>query len=87
LFREIKEELGITELEIVKLIRVWHLFRGSEKVDNELIGITYHCQTLSDRVVLSNEHQAYAWVMPQEAMNLIKVEGIRKDVEVFTLLP
>ena len=29
---------------------------------------------------LSHEHQAYKWVTPEEALQLIKVEGIKNDI-------
>ena len=44
--REVKEETGIENLEILSVLTVWHIFRGTEKIaQNELIGITYHCRT------------------------------------------
>jgi len=81
--REMKEELGIRSIEIVKVIRVWHIFRGSKKADNELIGITYHCRTKTEKMHLSDEHEEYQWVAPEEALTLVKVKGIRRDIEQF----
>ncbi|MCL4208397.1 NUDIX domain-containing protein [Patescibacteria group bacterium] len=82
--REVREEVGITDLEIVEVLTVWHIFRGSEKIaENELIGITYHCRTNQLEPVLSNEHQAFKWVTPEEALDLVKVDGIRRDIKKF----
>lgn len=39
--REVSEETGITDLEIGQVLRVWHIFRGPEIAENELIGITF----------------------------------------------
>lgn len=79
--REVKEEIGLSELEIVGVLTVWHIFRGTDEVaENELIGVTYHCRTLEEKPILSKEHQAYKWVTPQEALNLVKVEGIQRDI-------
>lgn len=81
--REVFEELGINDLELISLLSVWHIFRGSEKAENELIGITYHCRTHSKAVRLSPEHAGYKWVTPQEALTLVTVPGIKRDIEKF----
>lgn len=78
--RELKEELGLTKLEIKNVLTVWHIFRGPEKAKNELIGITYHCTTAEENIALSHEHIAYQWTTPEAALKLIKVEGIRRDL-------
>lgn len=82
--REVREETGIADLEIVDILTVWHIFRGSEETaENELIGVTYHCRTNQLEPKLSDEHQSYRWVTPDEALNLVKVDGIRRDVKKF----
>jgi 8-oxo-dGTP pyrophosphatase MutT (NUDIX family) len=83
LHREVYEESGITDLEVGEVLRVWHIFRGSEKAENELIGITFHCKTQQETVSISEEHAQYKWVTPEEALNLIEVEGIREDIQLF----
>ncbi|MEP7167188.1 MAG: NUDIX domain-containing protein [Candidatus Woesebacteria bacterium] len=79
--REVSEENGIDDLAIKGVLRVWHIYRGPETAENELIGITYVCETTAQKVSISHEHQAYRWVTPEEALELISVEGIRKDIE------
>jgi 8-oxo-dGTP diphosphatase len=82
--RELREETGLNDLEIVDLLTVWHILRGSEKlVENDLIGITYWCRTQTETIQLSQEHQAYQWVTPDEALKLVQVEGIRRDIQKF----
>ena len=82
--REVREEAGITDLQIISLLRVWHIFRGTEKLaENEVIGITYHCRTEQPEPTLSSEHQAYAWVHPEEALEMVQEDGIRRDIEKF----
>lgn len=82
--REVEEEVGIENLEVLSVLTAWHIFRGSEKnAQNELIGITYHCRTRTENVRLSSEHSAYKWVLPEEALNLVSVDGIRRDIEKF----
>lgn len=81
--RELFEEIGLKDLIIGQILSVWHIFRGPEKAENELIGITYHCTTKVETVTLSKEHVAYRWVDPEEALELVKVEGIRRDLKKF----
>jgi 8-oxo-dGTP pyrophosphatase MutT (NUDIX family) len=78
--REVKEELGITDLHIIRVLRVWHLFRGSESADNECIGITYFCNTLNPDITLSAEHDTYLWIDPDAALGKINIPGIREDI-------
>lgn len=84
--REMKEELGLTDLTIKQIISCWHIYRGPKKAENELIGITYYCTTDTNSITLSNEHSAFNWVTPEEALQLIQVDGIRKDIERYLVL-
>ncbi len=84
--REVFEELGIREITIHEVLRVWHIFRGSPKAENELIGITYHCRTSQEDVKVSAEHSQYRWVPAEEAAKLVSIDGIREDVNAFLKL-
>lgn len=81
--REQAEEVGLTDLTIKSILSNWHIFRGPETAENELIGITYHCQTSNKKITLSDEHAAYRWVKPAEALELVKIDGIRRDIQQF----
>lgn len=83
LFREVKEETGLINVEIKKLMRVWHIFRGEHEAEKEVYGFTFYCTVKNPSVKLSEEHTEFKWVTPQEALQLIKVPGIKKDVELF----
>lgn len=85
--RELKEETGLTDLTIGPILSVWHILRGTEKLpENDLIGITYACSTNTEKITLSSEHSAYKWVTPEEALQLITIEGIQRDVKLFVAL-
>jgi len=81
LLREVKEEVGLNDLKIIDILEVWHIFRGTEKIpENEVIGITYWCRTNKSKIELSDEHKDYKWITPQEALEKIKVEGVRLNI-------
>lgn len=80
LAREVAEELGITVVAGVPLT-CWHIYRGHEKtVENDLIGITFAATTFQAQVKLSQEHEEYRWVTATQALELITVEGIKRDI-------
>lgn len=69
ILREIAEETGITNFEIVKPLTLFHFFHGGIKdSENEIVGITFWCKTNEDKVTLSDEHLEYRWVTPEEAL-------------------
>lgn len=83
LYREIKEETGLTNLETIKPIRTFRYFAGPKSVENETIGITYWVKTISTNVVLSEEHDEHRWLDPKEALTLTNHHGIIKDIQAF----
>lgn len=79
--REVEEETGITNLQIAEILTNWHIYRGSKSAKNEMIGLTFVCETNQKDVKISFEHSDYKWCEPEEAVRIIKVPGIRRDVE------
>ena len=59
--RELKEETGIEETEIKGVAYVTLV-----NVSNPYLIIAYLCETKSENVILSNEHQAYLWADEDE---------------------
>lgn len=81
--RELMEELGIT-VTVGQPLTCWHIYRGHEEIaENELVGITFSATSSDLDVKLSDEHEEYRWVTPAEALELIKVEGIKRDIIAF----
>jgi len=78
--REVREETG-QEIEVLKPLTVFHDYRGEIIAENELLIITYWCKARSDQVVLSEEHSAYQWVSPKEALELAEHAGVRRDIQ------
>ncbi len=83
LIRELNEELGI-HVTVGSPLTCWHIYRGHEETaENELIGITYSATTTDMEIKLSDEHEEYRWVTPSEALSLVKVEGIHRDIKAY----
>jgi len=83
LARELFEETGLTEIKPQRLLRVWHFYRGEKTAETEVYGLTFHCLTSQTEITQSDEHQAYKWTTPTDALNLIKVPGIHADMEIY----
>ena len=82
-FREIKEETGITDIQIKKIAYISIL-------DGEIpdLLIVYLCETQTESVDISFEHQEYIWADEQECRTLLP-DAIISDFEknnVFDLL-
>ena len=80
--REILEETGL-EVETVKPISVFHLFRGEQIAENELVGIMYWCRTDEEKVEVSEEHSEYAWVAVDEALEIVIKPSMQADIKAF----
>jgi len=80
--REVMEETGI-EVEIVKPISVFHIFRGEKTAENELVGIMFWCKTDTENVQISDEHSDFRWVTPDEAAGIVKKPSMQEDIKAF----
>lgn len=60
------EETGIDDLEVGKVIHVDEWFAKPEGELKHIVALFFRCKTNSDTVTLSDEHQAYAWVAPDD---------------------
>ena len=67
--REIKEETGLENIRIEKL-----LFALTSVGENHLVGLVYLCYANSDKVILSHEHTEFIWA------NKEKLKLLNKDI-------
>ncbi|MFW9904949.1 MAG: NUDIX domain-containing protein, partial [Candidatus Thorarchaeota archaeon] len=81
--REVKEETGLSNVRILKPLDVSHYFRGDKIADNEMIVITYWCETSCNKIILSPEHDDYRWVSPEEALLLVKDPPLKRNIQRF----
>jgi len=64
--REVKEETGIIDLEVGKVIHVDEWFSKPEGELKHIVALFFLCKASPSEVTLSNEHQEYAWVTADE---------------------
>ncbi len=76
--REAREETGITDLQIGKVIHVDEWFAKPEGELKHIVALFFLCTTTSATIVLSDEHQEYTWVTPNE---LEKYPTIEKEIK------
>jgi len=68
LLREAKEETGLSVRPIAPIM-VDSWMPTIDGVKHQIFGVFYLCEAESDKVVLSHEHDDYAWVTPEEVSN------------------
>ena len=73
--REIREEVGITDVEIGRVAYVSLL-----QFDKPCLIIAYYCQTTTEEVKLSEEHESYVWADREMCKKLLP-KGIMEDYE------
>ncbi len=81
LSREIKEETGIENFEIMKAIDVFHLYQKDKKYD--MIGVNFWCKTTTKQVILSREHTEYRWLKPFAALEIVEHHIVKQIIEQF----
>ncbi|HTH72035.1 MAG TPA: GDSL-type esterase/lipase family protein [Candidatus Pristimantibacillus sp.] len=81
--REVHEETGISNLELVMPLTTFTFMRGGETAENELKGITFWCRTKDAEPRTSEEHDGWQWVTADEAIDLTTHQGIKDDLKTF----
>ena len=78
-FREISEETGITDIQIVEGFRqqISYKYRKKSKLVNKAV-IYYLAETKSKQVVLSFEHNNFGWFSFDQALIKLSFENSKK---------
>lgn len=74
--RIIEESTGLVA-EINRIIYTWSFMLG----DVHTIGIAYHCLTVMDEVVLSEELNDFKWVSKDEIKDYIENQKVLDDID------
>lgn len=64
--RETKEETGISDLTIGNVIHVDEWFAKPEGELKHIVALFFLCETTTDAITLSNEHNEFSWVLVSE---------------------
>lgn len=80
LLREVKEETRL-EIKIFNPIYVGEWRPVIKGVQNQIVAIFFYCTTDTDKVILSDEHDAYRWVNPQESKKYDIMENDYRVIE------
>jgi 8-oxo-dGTP pyrophosphatase MutT (NUDIX family) len=81
--REVYEETGIQEIDIIKPLDVSHYYRGERKTENQMIVLNFWCTTTIMDVTLSKEHSEFKWILPEEALDLIEDSSLQYTLKRF----
>jgi mutator protein MutT len=77
--REIMEEAGVK----VNIIEPFNVF-CFRKDDGEFkVGISFVCDWISGEVVLSEEHDEYEWIVPEEFMQMESVKSLHDEINMY----
>lgn len=79
--REIMEETGLTA-EVIRPLSVWDATR---KDGTQVLGVTFLCRLLDGTVSISEEHEAYAWIIPTDIEKYPVFSQMIKEVKSWSL--
>ncbi|NHK32686.1 MAG: NUDIX domain-containing protein [Asgard group archaeon] len=79
--REIVEETGIEDFEIIKAVDVFHWYQEDNNFD--MIGVIFWCKTKANEVILSSEHAEYKWLKPEKALEISTHQIVTSNLEMF----
>ncbi|MDB5169189.1 MAG: 7,8-dihydro-8-oxoguanine triphosphatase [Candidatus Saccharibacteria bacterium] len=78
--RETMEETGISDLVVGTVIHVDEWFAKPEGELKHIVALFFACKTATSDVVLSHEHQEFAWVTPAELDNYVIEKEIKQAI-------
>ena len=84
LLREINEEIGFTQVEIIKPVNDFHIYRGKENTaENEMQGIVYWVTSKEYEPRLSREHTEHLWATPEDALKHDMHQDFKNNLHAF----
>ncbi|MHA1212245.1 MAG: NUDIX domain-containing protein [Candidatus Heimdallarchaeota archaeon] len=83
LTREIREETGINNFELIKALDVFSYFENNNNNFPGLIGITFWCKTSERKIILSHEHTEYKWLEPHSALEISEHPVVTQNIKQF----
>ena len=77
LLRELAEETGLSA-KILCPLQTWNFFREET---TQIVGVTFLCKATTNKVRLSDEHEAYVWVHLDEISQYNIIPTVLNDLK------
>lgn len=81
--RELREELGLNDVRIGKIIDIWTFTSQKENTDYQFIVLVYECLSDEKDIKHSDEHIEYRWMPMSEVETLNMRDGYKTSVRKF----
>jgi len=78
--RELREELGFTNVMVENVVNVWSFSVTKDEVEYQFVVIVYSVKTDETEVVKSDEHKEYKWIPFSEVDSLNIREGYKESI-------
>ena len=78
--REISEETGLT----VTVGNPFNVFTFKKDTGEFKVGITFLCEYIDGEVLLSEEHDEYRWINPEEFAKMESVASLHEEIARYT---
>jgi len=76
--REVEEEVGL-QIKVGRPFKTWHFYKEPFWVT----GITFLCEFMGGSVVLSSEHEDYAWIEPAKYSEYPLSKAVKEQIEAY----
>jgi len=83
LLREIKKESSLEDIKIGRpfFVDEWRPTVGDEEW--QIVGIFFECESSSDDVKLSDDHDKYEWIVPKEHKKYMMIPSLHRVFETY----
>ncbi len=83
LAKEIKERTNL-EIIVLRPLITWSFIKNNNK---QVIGITYLCEAKNNTVIISEEHEDFAWVKKEDFDNINLLPELKEDIKKWITFP
>lgn len=81
LSREVKEEFAIKNFKIIRLLDAFSFNAIDENTHWDFLVIVYLCKLENNNLEISDEHEEFAWVLPENISNYLMRNGYYKIIK------
>ena len=81
LFREIREETGITDIKSHNFLCMYDYLEGAYYKKRHMIFLNFRVVSRTSEVVLNQEAESFVWALPKDALKLQLESFTRKTIQ------